>query len=102
MMPRSLMMPPGIPDFMTRRRFLDGGPVPGRGRAWSGWGAIASVEFSSDGGATWSAAEVDRTQGEHAWSSWRARWDAAPGERVLCSRATDEAGNTQPEAPPWN
>ena len=25
--PRALMAPPGIPDFMTRRRFVDAGPV---------------------------------------------------------------------------
>ena len=25
MVPRALMIPPGIPDFMTRARFVDGG-----------------------------------------------------------------------------
>jgi sulfane dehydrogenase subunit SoxC len=29
-------------------------------------------------------------------------WGATPGSHQLCSRATDEAGNTQPLHPPWN
>ena len=49
--PRSLMMPPGIPDFMTRRRFLPPRPVRLEGRAWSGWAPIERVEVSVDGGA---------------------------------------------------
>ena len=48
--PRSLMVPPGIPDFMTRRRFLPPGRVRLEGRAWSGWGPIELVELSVDGG----------------------------------------------------
>jgi sulfane dehydrogenase subunit SoxC len=33
---RALMVPPGIPDFMTRRRFVERGTVELFGRAWSG------------------------------------------------------------------
>ncbi|HEV2815154.1 MAG TPA: molybdopterin-dependent oxidoreductase, partial [Solirubrobacteraceae bacterium] len=36
--PRALMVPPGIPDFMTRHRFVEPGPTTLEGRAWSGWG----------------------------------------------------------------
>ena len=36
MLPRSLMIPPGIPDFATRERTLEPGPCTVRGRAWSG------------------------------------------------------------------
>lgn len=32
---RALMIPPGIPDFFSRRRFLDAGQVALSGRAWS-------------------------------------------------------------------
>src|SRR5207302_4874376 len=35
-LPRSLLVPPGIPDFLTRSRFLDAGPCVLEGRAWSG------------------------------------------------------------------
>src|SRR5262249_45168928 len=79
--PRSLMVPPGIPDFYSRVRKLDAGPCEIDGRAWSGRGAITSVEFSADGGSTWVAAEVEPpTLGEAAWQGWRVTWDATPGD----------------------
>src|SRR5215212_7694547 len=40
MLPRSLTRPPGVPDFMTRTRHVDTGPITLRGRAWSGHGDI--------------------------------------------------------------
>jgi sulfane dehydrogenase subunit SoxC len=46
--PRSLMVPPGIPEFLTRSRIVDAGTQVVRGRAWSGLGAIDRVEFSDD------------------------------------------------------
>ena len=51
MQPRSLIVPPGIPDFATRARTLAPGPCTVRGRAWSGFGSVERVEVSSDGGA---------------------------------------------------
>jgi sulfane dehydrogenase subunit SoxC len=102
MVPRSLMVPPGVPDFMTRERRLGPGPVTVTGRAWSGYGAIESVEVSTDGGATFAPAVLDEPLGEAAWRGWRFEWDAPPGEHELCSRATDAAGNGQPLEAPWN
>jgi DMSO/TMAO reductase YedYZ molybdopterin-dependent catalytic subunit len=102
MMPRSLMVPPGVPEFMTRERHIEPGPVTLRGRAWSGWGPIAAVEVSTDGGASFADAELDEPVGDAAWRGWRFEWDAPEGEHVLSSRATDAAGNTQPLEPPWN
>ena len=102
MLPRSLMVPPGIPDFLTRERRLEPGPVELRGRAWSGWGAIERVELSTDGGATFADAELEPPLGAAAWRGWRFLWHAGEGDHVLCSRATDAAGNTQPLDPPWN
>jgi sulfane dehydrogenase subunit SoxC len=101
--PRSLLVPPGFPDFLTRRRFVDVGRHAVRGRAWSGWGAIERVEVSSDGGATWADAAVGEAQSPYAWVSWAFSWDAAaPGSFELCCRATDAAGNEQPLEPSWN
>ncbi len=102
MLPRALMVPPGVPDFMTRRRHLFSGPTLISGRAWSGYGEIERVEVSTDGGATFEAATLDDPLGEAAWRRWRYEWDATPGEHVLCSRATDAAGNRQPLETPWN
>jgi DMSO/TMAO reductase YedYZ molybdopterin-dependent catalytic subunit len=102
MLPRSLVVPPGVPDFMTRERHLDSGPTTLTGRAWSGFGEIERVEVSTDGGATFAPAELDEPLGEAAWRGWRYDWDAQPGEHVLCSRATDAAGNEQPLDAAWN
>jgi hypothetical protein len=96
------MVPPGIPDFLTRERRLEPGPVELRGRAWSGWGAIERVELSTDGGATFADAELEPPLGAAAWRGWRFLWHAGEGDHLLCSRATDAVGNTQPLDPPWN
>ena len=101
--PRSLLIPPGIPDHLTRRRFVPTGPCGLQGRAWSGWGPIVEVEASADGGATWAAAEVDPPDAPHAWQGWSYRWDPpGPGEYELCCRATDASGRRQPTGPQWN
>lgn len=99
--PRALMIPPGFPDFMTRRRTVDAGEVVLRGRAWSGRAPLAGVELSTDGGATWAAASLDAQGERYAWRAWSARWIAVPGELELCVRATDEHG-AQPVEQPWN
>ena len=102
MLPRSLMVPPGVPDFMTRTRHLSPGTTTLTGRAWSGHGGIERVELSTDGGATFEPAVLEPAFAATAWRGWSFDWNAAPGEYVLSSRATDASGNTQPLDPPWN
>ncbi len=102
MLPRSLVVPPGIPDFLSRQRFLDAGPCSLEGRAWSGWAPIVRVEVSVDGGGTWADAELGAAVSRHGWAGWQFEWDAVPGEYELCCRASDAAGNTQPTEPEWN
>jgi DMSO/TMAO reductase YedYZ molybdopterin-dependent catalytic subunit len=97
---RALMIPPGHPDFLTRRRFVPPGPVELRGRAWSGMATVARVEVGVDG--DWHAAQLDPPAGEYAWRGWRHTWAATPGEYRLSCRATDAAGNSQPLEQPWN
>ena len=67
MQPRSLLVPPGIPEFMTRERTVAAGEVLVEGRAWSGLAPIASVEVSDDGGSTWAAAELEPAGEPWAW-----------------------------------
>jgi sulfane dehydrogenase subunit SoxC len=103
--PRALMVPPGVPEFLSRSRYLRAGPTRIGGRAWSGQGPISRVEFSADGGRTWVDAQLDEPIGEHAWIGWSVLWDAAePGDHELCVRATDATGATQPleAAGAWN
>jgi DMSO/TMAO reductase YedYZ molybdopterin-dependent catalytic subunit len=102
MQPRSLLVPPGIPEFFTRERTVRAGEVQLEGRAWSGHAPVAAVEVSDDGGATWSDAELEPAGEPWAWRGFTYRWEAKPGEYVLCSRTRDEAGNEQPVEPPWN
>jgi len=96
-LPRSLIAPPGIPDFLSRERHLSPGEFTLRGRAWSGWGAIKRVQVSTDDGATWSDAKLDAPMGVRAWIGWSFDWRAEECEDVLCSRATDSTGRTQPD-----
>jgi DMSO/TMAO reductase YedYZ molybdopterin-dependent catalytic subunit len=100
MRPRALMIPPGFPDFLTRRRTLERGRVTLSGRAWSGSGAIARVEVAVDG--AWRDAQLGASQGPFAWRKWTCDWDAASGEHTLQCRATDETGDVQPTEAAWN
>jgi DMSO/TMAO reductase YedYZ molybdopterin-dependent catalytic subunit len=98
---RALMAPPGIPDFFTRTRLVEAGPVRLTGRAWAGRLAVAGVDVSTDGGTTWEQAQLGKPVGPHAWCEWAFDWQAMPGTHVLCVRARDTAGNVQPDAV-WN
>jgi DMSO/TMAO reductase YedYZ molybdopterin-dependent catalytic subunit len=102
MLPRSLFVPPGIPDFLSRRRFLAPGVVELTGRAWSGQGSVERVQISTDAGSTWADAELGEALGDYAWRGFRFEWAAAEGEHELCCRATDSAGNVQPLEGTWN
>lgn len=103
MLPRALMVPPGVPDFMTRTRFLEPGKVLIEGRAWSGRAEVTKVEFSHDGANSWDTAILGGSRSPYAWRHWTYMWDAAvAGRYELCARATDAAGNVQPVSQDWN
>ena len=103
MLPRSLMIPPGIPDFATRARTLEAGMCILRGRAWSGYGPIERVEVSIDGGVSWDDARLGAHISTWAWRAWEWDWNARkPGSYELCCRATDGAGKVQPLQASWN
>ena len=103
MLPRALMVPPGIPDFMSRVRFLAPSLQVITGRAWSGCAPVTKVEVSVDGGRSWSPAKLGQAPSDHAWRGWSFEWDARTrGDFELCVRATDGAGNVQPTEPKWN
>ena len=102
MLPRALMVPPGVPDFMSRTRFVTPGTHIIEGRAWSGAGTVTRVDFSDDGGRTWAEVELGAAISPFAWCGWRYHWEAEPGEHELCVRATDSNGNVQPDDQSWN
>ena len=74
-----------------------------RGYAWSGAGAIAQVEISTDGGESWHSAHVEPPRERFMWVRWSYRWDASrKGSYHLMSRATDEVGRVQSHEPRYN
>jgi DMSO/TMAO reductase YedYZ molybdopterin-dependent catalytic subunit len=101
--PRSLLIPPGFPDFMSRTRVVRPGPVRLEGRAWSGRAPVTAVHLSDDGGRNWRPTELELS-GTHpwAWRWWTGTWTATPGRHLLSARATDAEGNIQPLEQPWN
>ena len=93
----------------VRSRITD--PAPGatiaageytiRGKAWSGSGPITDVHVSFTGEGDWHPATVEPPTGPYHWQEWSLEWDAAGiGRHSLRARATDAAGNEQPEVPP--
>ncbi|HSN34799.1 MAG TPA: sulfite oxidase [Arthrobacter sp.] len=97
---RSLMVPPGVPDFFTRSRTVPAGPVMLTGRAWSGEGAVQRVEVGIDG--KWAPAQLEHPAAPFAWCGWSMPWVADRGDRELACRATDATGATQPLEQVWN
>lgn len=95
MPPKSVIVSPAAGEH------LPAGEALISGWAWSGYGAVRTVEISVDGGASWQAAEL--ACGERSgWRRWEQRWLAAPGQHRLLARATDERGLRQPRLAPWN
>lgn len=97
MKPRALMVPPGVPDWTSRKRYVVQGPVTVQGRAWSGAGVpITKVEFGVNG--DWQATDL-RRGAQYGWSHWSTSWHAPPGWHHLQCRAWDETGQCQPMTP---
>ena len=74
-----------------------------RGKAWSGTGPVTHVDVSLTGEGDWHPARVEPPSGPYHWQDWSFDWAADEiGRHTLRARATDAAGHTQPEVPPWN
>jgi DMSO/TMAO reductase YedYZ molybdopterin-dependent catalytic subunit len=73
------------------------------GRSWSGNGAIARTEISTDGGHSWQRARVRNAGVPDAWQLWELPWTPPrPGSYTLQARATDVTGALQPATVPYN
>jgi len=66
------------------------------GLAWSGYGKIARVEVSADGGKSWALAALQDPVLPKALTRFRIPWRWDGGPAVLQSRATDSSGYVQP------
>ena len=66
------------------------------GLAWSGYGKIAKVEVSADGGKTWAPAVLQQPVLPKSLTRFRMAWHWNGGAAIPQSRATDESGYIQP------
>jgi sulfite oxidase len=117
-------LPPGAPSHDVETRILESMPVRSivsfpadgslhpsatrvlavRGAAWAGEDAVARVDLSIDGGATWTAARLNPPRNRYDWVRWEADLALpADGFYEIVARATDDKGRAQPfSAANWN
>jgi sulfane dehydrogenase subunit SoxC len=79
----------------TQRLFGRGSYVI-TGLAWSGGGAIRTVEVSTDGGKTYKEAKIVDTPLSRAFTRFYFPWTWDGSEAVIQSRCVDERGQRQP------
>ncbi|TMB32918.1 MAG: sulfite oxidase [Deltaproteobacteria bacterium] len=72
------------------------------GVAFSGEAWIDRVELSFDSSKTWTKAALEGPNTPYGFRVFRHAWKAEPGSHEIACRATDTAGQTQPEVPVWN
>jgi DMSO/TMAO reductase YedYZ molybdopterin-dependent catalytic subunit len=74
-----------------------------RGVAWTGVGHVTRVEVAIGADGPWKAATLLNDERPGTWRLWRLTWDAPrPGRYQIRARATDSAGEVQPETTHWN
>ena len=71
------------------------------GITWSGYGKIAKVEVTTDGGKTWREAEMPGPVFPQCLAHFRLDWDWDGKDCIIQSRATDEKGHVQPSREAW-
>ena len=88
---KSIITSPAFPE-----RLKGAGWWPVSGLAWSGRGKITGVDVSTDGGATWHAAEIVGPVVPRAHTRFQYMWNWTGQPTTLMSRAMDESGYMQP------
>jgi DMSO/TMAO reductase YedYZ molybdopterin-dependent catalytic subunit len=78
------------------------GVITVQGVAWSNASPVARVEISVDAGKTWFPANLTGKPAKYGFRKYVCTWKAAEGRYTLMSRATNEAGQSQPFDPEWN
>jgi hypothetical protein len=72
------------------------GPVTLAGVAFAGTRGVSRVEYSTNGGKTWTDATFPRALSPLSWVLWQADWTpGAEGAYTLAVRATDSTGALQ-------
>jgi sulfite dehydrogenase len=87
----------------AEERLPVGQTVALEGIAFDGGHGIKQVQFSTDGGASWSDARLGEDLGKFSFRRWRAEWSpSSRGTYRLQVRAVNNAGDTQPTKSIWN
>jgi sulfite dehydrogenase (cytochrome) subunit A len=74
-----------------------------RGIAFDGGYGIDAVQFSSDGGETWSEATLGKDYGKYSFREWTCRFTPpTAGDYALQCCATNRIGQSQPREALWN
>jgi DMSO/TMAO reductase YedYZ molybdopterin-dependent catalytic subunit len=98
MVPRSF-----VTNLKDGDQVRPGAPVLVRGIAFGGDCGVKTVDFSTDGGTSWSGAELGPDEGTYGFRQWRTAVAApASGDLVLMARCTNTSGVSQPIQPNWN
>jgi DMSO/TMAO reductase YedYZ molybdopterin-dependent catalytic subunit len=98
MVPRSF-----ITNIKSGAKLRAGAPTAARGIAFGGDTGVARVDFSSDGGRTWQAAQLGKDEGKYGFRRWEARFTLpSNGEHSLMVRCTNTNNVAQPDMANWN
>jgi sulfite dehydrogenase len=81
---------------------LKSGATRLKGIAFDGGKGIKEVAVSLDGGKTWIPAKLGKDLGKYSFREWKLPVKLAAGSHELKVRATNNAGDTQPNEPLWN
>ena len=75
-----------------------------RGAAWAGDNTVRQVDVSSDFGATWTRAKLDKPKNKYDWQRWTASISLpSEGYYEIWARGTNSKGEMQPHiAGAWN
>jgi len=79
-----------------------GADMPVKGIAFDGGYGITDVLLSSDGGKTWTEAQLGEDLGKYSFREWQRVVRLAPGTHDLRVRAINRIGQSQPMEPLWN
>ena len=88
---KSLITFPSYPYVLPDRGWWET-----KGLAWSGRGKITRVDVSTDGGRSWTSAELQPPVLSKATVRFRHLWNWDGNETIILSRAIDETGYVQP------
>ncbi|SDM30641.1 Tat (twin-arginine translocation) pathway signal sequence [Methylobacterium phyllostachyos] len=98
MVPRSF-----VTNMRDGAKVAAGSPVAIRGLALGGDCGVKAVDFSGDGGATWSPAELGMDEGKYSFRRFTGSLPAlAAGAHAVKVRCTNANGLVQPMDPVWN